>query len=117
MSVQYRVVVAKKDERVDGPDDADVVVTVGLTDAAADDFDPTVAYMPRRAEGVRSHGHRPRSAEVGRRGSGHRRPRRPTLNAIAVTRCRVKRDVSTRGSLSRAHGVAKLAVADQRGAT
>ncbi len=45
MSVQYRVVVAKKDERVDGPDDADVVVTVGLIDAAADDFDPTVAYM------------------------------------------------------------------------
>ena len=36
---------AKKDERVDGPDDADVVVTVGLVDAAADDFDPTVAYM------------------------------------------------------------------------
>ena len=45
MSVQYRVVVAKKDERVDGPDDADVVVTVPLGDAAADDFDPTVAYM------------------------------------------------------------------------
>ncbi len=45
MSVQYRVVVAKKDERVDGPDDADVVVTVPLVDAAADDFDPTVAYM------------------------------------------------------------------------
>ena len=45
MSVQYRVVVAKKDERVDGPDDADVVVTVPLVDAAAVDFDPTVAYM------------------------------------------------------------------------
>jgi hypothetical protein len=45
MSVQYRVVVAKKDERVDGPDDADVVFTVPLVDAAADDFDPTVAYM------------------------------------------------------------------------
>jgi hypothetical protein len=39
------VVVAKKDERVDGPDDADVVFTVPLTDAAAADFDPTVAYM------------------------------------------------------------------------
>jgi hypothetical protein len=25
MSVQYRVVVAKKDERIDGPDDADIV--------------------------------------------------------------------------------------------
>ncbi|NND74783.1 MAG: hypothetical protein HKN44_07210 [Ilumatobacter sp.] len=45
MSVQYRVVVAKKDERVDGPDDADIVITVGLTDAAAEDFDPTVAFM------------------------------------------------------------------------
>ncbi len=45
MSVQYRVIVAKKDERVEGPDDADAVVTVALADAAADDFDPTVAYM------------------------------------------------------------------------
>ena len=44
MSVQYRVVVAKKDERVDGPDDADAVVTVPNVDAAADDFDPSVAY-------------------------------------------------------------------------
>jgi hypothetical protein len=44
-SVQYRVVVAKKDERIDGPDDADVVFTVPLADAAADGFDPTVAYM------------------------------------------------------------------------
>ena len=45
MSVQYRVVVAKKDERVDGPDGADIVVTVPLVDSAADDFDPTVSYM------------------------------------------------------------------------
>jgi ribulose 1,5-bisphosphate synthetase/thiazole synthase len=45
VSVQYRVVVAKKDERVDGPDDADVVFTVPLVDAAANGFDPTVAYM------------------------------------------------------------------------
>ena len=45
MSVQYRVIVAKKDERVEGSDDADVVVSVPLVDAAADDFDPTVAYM------------------------------------------------------------------------
>ncbi len=44
-SVQYRVVVAKKDERIDGPDDADIVVTVPVVDAAADDFDPTVAFM------------------------------------------------------------------------
>jgi putative sterol carrier protein len=45
MSVQYRVVVAKKDERIDGPDDADIVMTVAAVDAAADDFDPTVAFM------------------------------------------------------------------------
>ncbi|MEM1332066.1 MAG: hypothetical protein AAGG08_01295 [Actinomycetota bacterium] len=44
-SVQYRVVVAKKDERTDGPDDADIVVTVPLVDATADDFDPAVAFM------------------------------------------------------------------------
>lgn len=45
MSVQYRLVVAKKDERVEGPDDADAVVTVPIAAATADDFDPTVAYM------------------------------------------------------------------------
>ncbi len=45
MSVQYRVVVAKRDERVEGPDDAGAVLTVPLADAAATDFDPTVAYM------------------------------------------------------------------------
>jgi putative sterol carrier protein len=45
MSVQYRVVVAKKDERIEGADDADAVITVPLADAAAGDFDPTVAFM------------------------------------------------------------------------
>jgi len=45
VTVQYRVVVAKKDERVDGPDDAMIVFTVPLVDAAADGFDPTVAFM------------------------------------------------------------------------
>ena len=44
-SVQYRVVVAKTDERVDGPDDADIVITVPLADAAAEGFDPTVSFM------------------------------------------------------------------------
>lgn len=42
---QYRVVVAKKDERVEGPDDADVVVTVPVAAVGAEGFDPTVAYM------------------------------------------------------------------------
>lgn len=47
-SVQYRIVVGKRDERVDGPDDADVVVTVPLEDVTADDFDARVAYMRGR---------------------------------------------------------------------
>ena len=42
MSAQYRVVVAKKEERVDGPDNADVIVSIDAKDAA---MDPTVAYM------------------------------------------------------------------------
>ncbi|BAN01851.1 hypothetical protein [Ilumatobacter coccineus] len=44
-SIQYRVVVAKKDERTAGPDDAEITITVPLVDAAADGFDPTVAFM------------------------------------------------------------------------
>lgn len=48
MSVQYRVVVGKRDERVDGPDDADVVVTVPLEVAAADDFDADIEFMRGR---------------------------------------------------------------------
>ena len=42
MSIQYRVAFSKKDEAVDGPDDADVVVTIAAADAA---LDPTVAFM------------------------------------------------------------------------
>jgi hypothetical protein len=42
MSIQYRVAFAKNDEAIDGPDDADVVVTIGAADAG---LDPTVAYM------------------------------------------------------------------------
>jgi hypothetical protein len=41
-AVQYRVVVKKGDERVEGPDDAECVVTVPLADASGD---PTVAFM------------------------------------------------------------------------
>ena len=47
-SVQYRLVVAKKDERITGPDDADLVVTVPLADAGAAGFDPQVAFMRGR---------------------------------------------------------------------
>lgn len=57
MSIQYRVVVAKKDERIDGPDDADIVFTVPLLDAAADDFDATVAYMRGKLKAAGHTGH------------------------------------------------------------
>ena len=42
MSVQYRVVFAKNDEAVAGPDDADVVVTIGVADAG---LAPATAFM------------------------------------------------------------------------
>ncbi len=42
MSVQYRVVFAKNDEAVEGPDDAEVVVTVAVADAG---LAPTTAFM------------------------------------------------------------------------
>jgi hypothetical protein len=42
MSVQYRVVFGKKDEAVDGPDEADVIISVGVGDAT---LDPSVAFM------------------------------------------------------------------------
>ena len=40
MSAQFRVVVAKKDERVSGPDDAEIVLTVPV-DIAADPDETT----------------------------------------------------------------------------
>ena len=44
-TVQYRVVFGKKDEAVDGPDDADLVLTVPVADAATQ---PEVAFMQGR---------------------------------------------------------------------
>lgn len=41
-SIQYRVVFAARDVAVEGPDDAEVVVTVAAADAH---LDPTVAFM------------------------------------------------------------------------
>jgi hypothetical protein len=41
-TIQFRVVMAKNDERVDGPDDADTVATIAKADAG---MDPTVAFM------------------------------------------------------------------------
>ena len=48
MSVRYHVVVAKKDERIDGPDDAEIVITVPVAVAAEDGFDATVEFMRGR---------------------------------------------------------------------
>jgi hypothetical protein len=45
MSVQYRLIVGKKDEIVDGPADAQLVVSVPLAEVQAAGFDPAVAYM------------------------------------------------------------------------
>jgi hypothetical protein len=48
VSVQYRVVVSKGDERIEGPDDAALVVTIPLADARDDAFDATVSFMRGR---------------------------------------------------------------------
>lgn len=52
-SVQYRVVFGKKDEVVDGPDDASLVITVAASDAAGD---PTSLYMQGRLKAAGSSG-------------------------------------------------------------
>jgi hypothetical protein len=44
-TIQYRVVFGKKDEAVEGPDDADLVLTVPAADATTQ---PEVAYMQGR---------------------------------------------------------------------
>ncbi len=54
MNDQYRVVLGKKDERIDGPDDADIVVTVPFDVATSDGFDATVEFMRGR---VKASGH------------------------------------------------------------
>ena len=61
-SAQYRVVFGKNDEAVEGPDDADVVVTVPVADAA---LDPSVAFMLGKLKAV---GHTGRLFDVLRSG-------------------------------------------------
>ncbi len=56
MSVQYRVIVGKKDELVDGPDDADLVVTAPIDEVRADGFDATAAYMRGKLKSTGSTG-------------------------------------------------------------
>ncbi len=55
-TVQYRVFVAKSNEIVEGPDDADVVITVPLDDVRDPSFEPTVAYMRGRLKTTGSTG-------------------------------------------------------------
>jgi len=45
VTAQYRVAISKGEERVDGPDGADVVFTIGAKDLAAAAANPSVAYM------------------------------------------------------------------------
>lgn len=61
MSVQYRVVVAKKDERIEGDDDAEIVVTVPVAVAAEDGFDATIEFMRGR---LKASGHSGRVIEL-----------------------------------------------------
>ena len=55
-TVQYRVVVTKKDERVEGPDDAELVITIPLDEAQDEAFDATVSYMRGRLKSTGSTG-------------------------------------------------------------
>jgi hypothetical protein len=48
-TVQYRVVMGKKDERVEGPDDADLVISIAAKDVG---MDPTVAFMSGKLKAV-----------------------------------------------------------------
>lgn len=66
MSVQYRVVVAKRDERVDGPDGASVVLTVPIAVASSDRFDATVEFMRGR---LKANGHTGELLDVLRSGA------------------------------------------------
>lgn len=66
MSVQYRVVVAKKDERVEGPDDAEIVITVPVAVAGDAGFDATVEYMRGR---LKASGHTGEILELLRSGA------------------------------------------------
>jgi len=70
VSVQYRVVFGKKDEQIEGPDDADVVVTAPLDVVTAEGFDATVEFMRGR---VKAAGHTGRLMELLKSGDATRR--------------------------------------------
>jgi hypothetical protein len=52
-TAQYRIVIGKKDEIVVGPDDADVIITVGRADIG---LDPAVAFMQGKLKSTGSTG-------------------------------------------------------------
>ena len=52
-TIQVRLAMSRQDVRVDGPDDADVIVTMSRADAA---LDPTVAYMTGKLKATGSTG-------------------------------------------------------------
>lgn len=52
-TVQYRVAFAKKDEAVEGPDDADIVVSIAAADVG---LDPSVAFMRGKLKATGSTG-------------------------------------------------------------
>lgn len=62
LTVQYRVAFGKKDEAVEGPDDAALVLSVAAADATAD---PAVAFMQGK---LKAAGHTGRLFEVLRSG-------------------------------------------------
>jgi hypothetical protein len=62
-TVQYRVAFGKKDEAVEGPDDAALVVSVSAADAS---IDPAVAFMSGK---LKAEGHTGLLFEVLRSGA------------------------------------------------
>lgn len=49
--VQYRLAVAKSDERIEGPDDAEIVFTAPLAAVDSDEFCATAEFMRGRLKG------------------------------------------------------------------
>ena len=56
VTVQYRVQISKGNESVDGPDGADLVITVPIKVAQEIGVDPTVAFMRGQLKAVGSTG-------------------------------------------------------------
>ena len=77
VSVQYQLIVTKKDVRTDGPDDAEIVISVPAPVAAADDVDATVEFMRGR---LKAAGHTGQLIEVLKSGAATE-----SLRALALS--------------------------------